>query len=353
MVKTDALKVHLKKLDAGGTMLPLYIFSGDEPLLMMEAMDQLRAMAKKQSYTEREVLLQERGFDWSALLSAGQTMSLFGDKRWLELRIPTGKPGRDGADALKQFAAQVQSQSQGSEGPDTVVCIILPRLDGKTKTSAWFSALDEAGMAIQIDSLDRSQLPQWITGRLKNQNQEVEPGAEGIRALEFIANQVEGNLIAAHQEIQKLGLLYPNGKLTEEQIRTAILKVARYNVFELTEAMLAGDLARLNRMLDGLKGEGEPLVLILWSVTEELRLLSKLKAASDAGESVQQLMRANRVWGNKERLYPNALRRVQPLKLRRAMQVAAGLDRQVKGLYAADLPADPWDGLRLVGNLLR
>jgi DNA polymerase-3 subunit delta len=318
---------------------------------MMEAMDQLRAVAKKQSYTEREVLLQERGFDWSALLSAGQTMSLFGDKRWLELRIPTGKPGRDGADALKQFAAQIKSQAL--DAPDTVVCIILPRLDGKTKTSAWFSALDEAGMAIQIDSLDRSQLPQWITGRLKNQNQEVEPGADGMRALEFIANQVEGNLIAAHQEIQKLGLLYPNGKLTEEQIRTAILKVARYNVFELTEAMLAGDLARLNRMLDGLKGEGEPLVLILWSVTEELRLLSKLKAASDAGESVQQLMRANRVWGNKERLYPNALRRVQPLKLRRAMQVAAGLDRQVKGLYAADLPADPWDGLRLVGNLLR
>jgi DNA polymerase-3 subunit delta len=234
-----------------------------------------------------------------------------------------------------------------------VVCIILPRLDGKTKTSAWFSALDQAGMAIQIDSLDRSQLPQWIAGRLKRQNQEVESGAEGIRALEFVADQVEGNLIAAHQEIQKLGLLYPSGKLSEEQIRTAILKVARYNVFELTEAMLAGDLPRLNRMLDGLKGEGEPLVLILWSVTEELRLLSKLKAASDAGESVQQLMRMNRVWGNKERLYPSALRRVQPLKLRRAMQVAAGLDRQVKGLHAADLPADPWDGLRLVGNLLR
>lgn len=353
MVKADALQVHLKKLDAGGTLLPLYIFSGDEPLLMMEAMDQLRAIAKKQSYTEREVLLQERGFEWSALLSAGQTMSLFGDKRWVELRIPTGKPGRDGADALKQFAAQVESQTSGPEGPDTVVCIILPRLDGKTKTSAWFSALDEVGMAIQIESLDRGQLPQWIAGRLKRQNQEIESGAEGIRALEFVADQVEGNLIAAHQEIQKLGLLYPTGKLSEEQIRTAILKVARYNVFELTEAMLAGDLPRLNRMLDGLKGEGEPLVLILWSVTEELRLLSKLKAASDAGESVQQLMRANRVWGNKERLYPTALRRVQPLKLRRAIQVAAGLDRQVKGLYAADLPADPWDGLRLVGNLLR
>jgi DNA polymerase III subunit delta len=353
MVKADALQAHLQKLDAGATLLPLYIFSGDEPLLMMEAMDQLRAIAKKQSYTEREVLLQERGFDWSALLSSGQTMSLFGDKRWLELRIPTGKPGRDGADALKEFAAQIQAQTLGPQGPDTVVCIILPRLDGKTKASAWFSALDEAGLAIQIDSLDRSQLPQWIAGRLKRQHQEVESGPEGIRALEFVADQVEGNLIAAHQEIQKLGLLYPSGKLSEEQIRTAILKVARYNVFELTEAMLAGDLTRLNRMLDGLKGEGEPLVLILWSVTEELRLLSKLKAASDAGESVQQLMRANRIWGNKERLYPMALRRVQPLRLRRAMQVAAGLDRQVKGLYAADLPADPWDGLRLVGNLLR
>jgi len=353
MVKANALQTHLKNLDAGGTLLPLYIFSGDEPLLMMEAIDQLRSIAKKQSYTDREVFLQERGFDWGNLLSAGQTMSLFGDKRWIELRIPTGKPGRDGADALKQFASQIQSQALGSDGPDTVVCIILPRLDSKTKTSAWFSALDEAGMAIQIDSLERSQLPQWIAGRLKKQNQEVEPGPEGMRALEFVADQVEGNLIAAHQEIQKLALLYPSGKLSEEQIRTAILKVARYNVFELTEAMLAGDLPRLNRMLDGLKGEGEPLVLILWSVTEELRLLSKLKAASDAGESVQQLMRANRVWGNKERLYPNALRRVQPLKLRRAMQVAAGLDRQVKGLYAADLPADPWDGLRLVGNLLR
>jgi DNA polymerase-3 subunit delta len=271
----------------------------------------------------------------------------------VELRIPTGKPGRDGADALKQFATQIASQAVGSDGPDTVVCIVLPRLDGKTKTSAWFSALDDAGMAMQIDSLDRSHLPQWISGRLKRQDQEVEAGPEGQRALEFIADQVEGNLIAAHQEILKLGLLYPIGKLSEEQIRSSILKVARYNVFELTEAMLAGDLARLNRMLDGLKGEGEPLVLILWSVTEELRILSKLKAASDAGDSVQNLMRANRIWGNKERLYPAALRRVQPLKLRRAMQVAAGLDRQVKGLHAAELPADPWDGLRLVGNLLR
>ena len=159
MVKVDALQAHLKSLSSSGAMLPLYIFSGDEPLLMMEAMDQLRLTAKKLGFTEREVLLQERGFDWGNLMSAGQTMSLFGAKRWVELRIPTGKPGRDGANALKQFAAQIESQSSGPEGPDTVVCIVLPRLDGKTKTSAWFSALDDAGMAIQIDSIDRESLP--------------------------------------------------------------------------------------------------------------------------------------------------------------------------------------------------
>ena len=352
MVKTDAFQSHLKSLTTASTFHPLYVFSGDEPLLMMEAMDQLRSKARQLGYTEREVMLQERGFDWSALLNAGQTMSLFGDRRWIELRIPTGKPGRDGADALKQFSAQIAAQSN-TDGPETIVCIVLPRLDMKTKSSAWFSSLDEAGMAVQIDSLDRSYLPSWIAGRLQKQGQSIQSGPEGQRALEFIAEQVEGNLIAAHQEIQKLGLLYPAGELSEEQVRSAILKVARYNVFELSEAMLAGDLPRVNRMLDGLKGEGEPLVLILWSVTEELRLLSKLKMASDAGESVQQLLRANRVWGNKERLYPAALKRVQSSRLRQAVQIAAGLDRQSKGLQAAELPGDPWDGLRLVSNLLR
>ena len=352
MVKTDAFQSHLKSLTAASTFHPLYVFSGDEPLLMMEAMDQLRSKARQLGYTEREVMLQERGFDWSALLNAGQTMSLFGDRRWIELRIPTGKPGRDGADALKQFSAQIAAQSN-TDGPETIVCIVLPRLDMKTKSSAWFSSLDEAGMAVQIDSLDRSYLPSWIAGRLQKQGQSIQGGPEGQRALEFIAEQVEGNLIAAHQEIQKLGLLYPAGELSEEQVRSAILKVARYNVFELSEAMLAADLPRVNRMLDGLKGEGEPLVLILWSVTEELRLLSKLKMASDAGESVQQLLRANRVWGNKERLYPAALKRIQSSRLRQAVQIAAGLDRQSKGLQAAELPGDPWDGLRLVSNLLR
>ena len=175
MVKTDAFQSHLKSLTAASAFHPLYIFSGDEPLLMMEAMDQLRSKARQLGYTEREVMLQERGFDWSALLNAGQTMSLFGDRRWIELRIPTGKPGRDGAEALKQFSAQIASQSN-ADGPETIVCIVLPRLDMKTKSSAWFSSLDEAGMAVQIDSLERSYLPSWIAGRLQKQGQSIKVG---------------------------------------------------------------------------------------------------------------------------------------------------------------------------------
>ncbi|MCE7528365.1 DNA polymerase III subunit delta [Polynucleobacter sp. IMCC 29146] len=366
MIKIDALQAHMSGLAAataataaksgGGSKAQvqgLYVLSGDEPLLLMEAMDQLRATVKKIGYTEREILMHERYFDWSQLLSVGQTMSLFGDKRWLELRIPSGKPGRDGAEALKQFAAQIVAQQTNPELPETVVCIVLPRIDAKTKTSSWFSALDAAGMVVQVDSLERSYLPHWIAARLKKQGQAVEAGPAGQRALEFMVDQVEGNLIAAHQEIQKLGLLYPEGQLSEAEIRAAILKVARYDIFELTAAMLAGDLARLNRMLDGLKGEGEPLPLILWSVTEELRLLAKLKVATDKGESVQQLLKTYRIWGTREKLYPAALRRIGAKALRRAIQVAAGLDRQAKGLAAAELPADPWDGLRLVGHLLR
>ena len=351
MIKSDAFHMHLTALaKEQHSFKPLYIFSGDEPLLMMEAIDALRALARTGGFTEREVLVQDRYFDWAALINAGQTMSLFGDKRFVELRMPTGKPGRDGAESLKQFAEQINNTGNGV---DTIICIILPRLDSKTKSSAWFSALDEAGMAIQIDSIDRLALPHWIGQRLKKQSQEVEAGESGQRALQFMSDQVEGNLIAAHQEIQKLALLYPAGQLSEEQIRSAVLKVARYDIFELTESMLSGDAARLNRMLDGLQGEGEPLPLILWSVSNELRTLHKVQSALLAGDALANLLRNYRIWGKREKLYPVALKRIAPKKLKQAMVLAANLDKQVKGLLVRDLPSNPWDGLRLIGGLLR
>jgi DNA polymerase III subunit delta len=351
MIKSDAFHMHLTALaKEQHSFKPLYIFSGDEPLLMMEAIDALRALARTGGFTEREVLVQDRYFDWAALINAGQTMSLFGDKRFVELRMPTGKPGREGAESLKHFAEQINNTGNGV---DTIICIILPRLDSKTKSSAWFSALDEAGMAIQIDSIDRLALPHWIGQRLKKQSQEVEAGESGQRALQFMSDQVEGNLIAAHQEIQKLALLYPAGQLSEEQIRSAVLKVARYDIFELTESMLSGDAARLNRMLDGLQGEGEPLPLILWSVSDELRTLHKVQSALLAGDALANLLRNYRIWGKREKLYPVALKRIAPKKLKQAMVLAANLDKQVKGLLVRDLPSNPWDGLRLIGGLLR
>ena len=351
MIKSDAFHMHLTALaKEQHSFKPLYIFSGDEPLLMMEAIDALRALARTGGFTEREVLVQDRYFDWAALINAGQTMSLFGDKRFVELRMPTGKPGRDGAESLKHFAEQINNTGNGV---DTIICIILPRLDSKTKSSAWFSALDEAGMAIQIDSIDRLALPHWIGQRLKKQSQEVETSESGQRALQFMSDQVEGNLIAAHQEIQKLALLYPAGQLSEEQIRSAVLKVARYDIFELTESMLSGDAARLNRMLDGLQGEGEPLPLILWSVSDELRTLHKVQSALLAGDALANLLRNYRIWGKREKLYPVALKRIAPKKLKQAMVLAANLDKQVKGLLVRDLPSNPWDGLRLIGGLLR
>ena len=351
MIKSDAFHMHLTALaKEQHSFKPLYIFSGDEPLLMMEAIDALRALARTGGFTEREVLVQDRYFDWAALINAGQTMSLFGDKRFVELRMPTGKPGRDGAESLKHFAEQINNTGNGV---DTIICIILPRLDSKTKSSAWFSALDEAGMAIQIDSIDRLALPHWIGQRLKKQSQEVEAGESEQRALQFMSDQVEGNLIAAHQEIQKLALLYPAGQLSEEQIRSAVLKVARYDIFELTESMLSGDAARLNRMLDGLQGEGEPLPLILWSVSDELRTLHKVQSALLAGDALANLLRNYRIWGKREKLYPVALKRIAPKKLKQAIVLAATLDKQVKGLLVRDLPSNPWDGLRLIGGLLR
>ncbi|MEO0047088.1 MAG: hypothetical protein RLZZ410_47 [Pseudomonadota bacterium] len=358
MLKADAFEAHLAVAKKNGPH-PLYVLTGDEPLLVMELQDRLRAMVQMHGHTEREIMMHEKGFDWSALMNAGQTMSLFGDKRYVELRIPTGKPGRDGADAIKQFCVQVQSQVAAKDPVDTVTCIFLPRVDFQTQKSAWFTALDEASVAVRIDPIERTHLPNWIAARLKNQKQQVESGEPGQRALQFMANQVEGNLIAAHQEIQKLGLLYPEGNLTEENIRDAVLNVARYDVFQLTESLLAGDLARFNRMVDGLQGEDEPLVLILWTVTEEVRLLNRLRQGMDRGDNLQMLMKMNRIWGNKERLIPQAMQRLSADRLQKALTVVSGLDKQSKGLHLhkgsgpilEKLPNDPWDGLRMLGRL--
>ncbi len=338
-LRLDALEPHLAKGLAG-----LYVVYGDEHLLAQEACDRIRAAARAAGYTDRSVFTVERGFDWSSLLGASQSMSLFGDRQLVELRIPSGKPGKEGAEALKTLAA--------SANPDVLTLVTLPRLDAATQKSAWFTALADSGVALKIDPVERAQLPNWIGQRLAQQGQRVAPGDDGRRALQFVAERVEGNLLAAHQEIQKLGLLYPQGVLSFEQIHDAVLNVARYDVFKLNEAMLTGDVGRLARMLDGLRGEGEASVLVLWAVVEELRTLLRIKRGVAAGKPLAMLLRENRVWGPRERLIGPALSRLTDAALERGLALAARLDRQVKGLSAQArgewrnaLPPDAWDGL--------
>jgi DNA polymerase-3 subunit delta len=331
LLRIDALDAHLTK-----PLAPLYVVTSDEHLLALEAGDKIRKAARAQGFSEREVLTVERGFKWGELLAANQSQSLFGDKKLIELRMPTGKPGKDGGQALQSYAAALS--------PDNVTLITLPKLDWATQKTSWVSALQQAGVYIDIPQVERAQLPAWTSARLAAQRQSADK-----QSIDFIADRVEGNLLAAHQEIQKLGLLYPEGKLTFEQVQDAVLNVARYDVFKLNEAMLSGDAARLVRMIEGLKGEGEALPLVLWAVAEEIRMLLKLKTGIEQGKPIGVLLKEYRIWGPRERLMEPALRRLSLTTLQHVLQEAAQIDKMVKGLRAKAFAGDAWDALLQLG----
>lgn len=330
-LRIDALDAHLSKPLSG-----LYVITSDEHLLALEAADKIRKAARAQAYSEREVLVVDRSFKWGELLAANQSQSLFGDKKLIELRIPTGKPGKDGGKALQDYAASLS--------PDNVTLITLPKLDWATQKAAWVTSLQQAGVYIDIPLVERAQLPAWLGTRLAAQRQSA-----NRECLDFIADRVEGNLLAAHQEIQKLALLYPEGPLSFEQIHDAVLNVARYDVFKLNEAMLSGDSTRLVRMLEGLKGEGEALPLVLWAVAEEVRTLLKLKSGVAQGRPLSQLTKEYRIWGPRERLIEPALRRLKLSTLESALQEAAQIDKMVKGLRAKQFSGDAWDAMLQLG----
>jgi len=330
-LRIDALDAHLKK-----ALAPLYVITSDEHLLLLEAADKIRAHARAQGCSEREVLTVERSFKWGALIAANQSQSLFGDKKIIELRIPTGKPGKEGGQALQNYAAHLSAEN--------VTLITLPKLDWATQKAAWVAALQKAGVFIEIALIERAQLPAWLQARLAAQGQSADKSC-----LDFMIERVEGNLLAAHQEVQKLGLLYPPGKLNLEQVHDAVLNVARYDVFKLNEAMLEGDAARLVRMLDGLQGEGEALPLVLWAMAEEIRTLLTLKAGIAQGRALAGLCKEYRIWGPRERLMQPALARLTQAALEAALQEAAQIDRMIKGLRATTFAGDLWDALLQLG----
>ena len=330
------LQAHLQK-----GLRSLYTLHGDEALLVQEAADAIRAAARQQGYTERSVhVVSGAHFDWSEVLAAGGSMSLFAERQILEIRVPTGKPGKEGGPMIQQLA-------QRAEGNDsTLTLFILPRLDSATKKGAWFGALEQFGVSLQIDSLDRAQLPQWIAQRLKLQNQSVASGQDGQNCLQFFADRVEGNLLAAHQEIQKLSLLYPAGELTHAQVESAVMNVARYDVFKLSEAVLAGQVARVQRMLDGLQAEGEAAVLVHYTLSEDIRALKRVKDAMAEGRPLPMALREQRIWGVREKLFERVLPKLSTARLAQLLKNAHQVDGIVKGLKVADWPTDPWQALQ-------
>lgn len=319
-LRPDQLSAHLE-----GALAPLYILFGDEPLLIIEAADAIRAAAKAQGFDERETLIVDRHFRWEQLTVAAGNMSLFGGRTLIDLRIPTGKPGREGGDALQRYVTHLDA--------NTLTLITLPEVDWAARKTAWFKALSNAGTLLELNAPPRERLPAWIAQRLARQEQNAPQDA-----LDFIAEHVEGNLLAAHQEILKLGLLHPPGALTLEDVREAVLSVARYDIDALREAMLEGDPARCVRLVEALRAEGAAPPLVLWALATEIRTLATLAAARDAGQSLDATMKVERVFNHRRRTQlSNALPRLRRSTLQTALLAAARLDRIVKGVAHGDV----------------
>jgi DNA polymerase III subunit delta len=330
----------------------LYTLHGDEALLIQEAADAIRSEAKKQGFTERVVhTVAGAHFDWSEVLASGGSMSLFGDKQIVEVRIPSGKPGKEGSPAIQRMAEQAK------DNDGLLTLFILPKLDKMSKSGAWFSALESFGITLEVQEIDRRQLAPWLTQRMAQVGLRVKGGEEGERTLKFFADRVEGNLLAAHQEIQKLSLLHPSDKaspveLSFEQLEAAVLNVARYDVFKLSEAVLAGNHARTQRMLDGLQAEGEAEVLVHWAISEDIRNLHRVKSLMDEGKPLPMALQEARVWGIKQKLYERILPGLSSLDASNLLHAAHEVDGIVKGLKAPGWPQQPWVALHQLAGMV-
>jgi DNA polymerase-3 subunit delta len=323
----EDLSRHLSK-----GLQPLYVIHGAALLLAQEAADNIRAAARSEGCSEREVLIADTSFKWVELRNSAQGMSLFSTRKLLDLRIPSGKPGIEGAQALQEYCQQLHS--------DTITLVSLPRLDAATMKSKWFSSLAEHGVVIAAEEISLQELPLWIAARLQRQNQSADADT-----LSFLAQRVEGNLLAAFQEIQKLALLFPEGHLSFEQVKDAVMDVARYDVYKLSEAMLAGDAARYAHILEGLRAEGTATVLILWALAEDIRTMAKVSRAMQHSGNLANALRDARVWGVRQKLVERAVRRFSPAFAERALRQAALIDKLVKGLRSGDV----WDELLQLG----
>jgi DNA polymerase III subunit delta len=329
-------QVRAEALDAALArgLAPLAWVHGDEPLLALEAADLIRAAARRLGAVERIVFEGGRSFRPEALAAEADSLSLFGEGKLLELRLPN-RPGKE----LGQALAPIIQRLPGS----VRLLVSSPRLDRTTMESAWFAAIERNSLVVAIQPVSRQQLPRWIAARLASGGQRAD-----AQLLDFIAERVEGNLLAAHQEVLKLGLMFPPGDLPVEDARAAVLNVARYGAFDLVEPMLAADAARALRTLEGLRAEGEAGPLVLWSIADTTRTLLRLHEGQAAGRSMAAEMRAARVFAPRDRLFEAATRRLRTATLHHALQRTALADRMMKGL----LPGDGWKELESVALII-
>ena len=322
-VRLDALAAHLER-----KLAPLYVVHGDEPLLALEAGDAIRAAARRAGCEEREVFVVEPPFRWDAFLANNANLGLFGTRRLVDLRIPTGKPGVEGARALEAYAA--------NPNPDNVTLVTLPKLDRATQASAWFAALAGAGVEVPVWPVEREELPRWIAARLAKQGQKA-----SADTLAFLAEASEGNLLAARQELEKLALLLPGGALDHDAVVDAVADVARYDIGALSEAWLAGEGARALRILAVLRDEGETPVLAVWQLSEDVHALAIVQGLVAQGVPAGNAVRQARVWGRRAAAMERAASRIPRDVAPSLVPTLAKLDALSKGLGKAD----PWDEL--------
>jgi DNA polymerase-3 subunit delta len=320
-LNVNQLGTHLKQ-----PLRPVYLVAGDEPLQRGEALDRLRAAARQQGHTEREVLEVDAQFDWGRLAALGAAMSLFGDKRLIELRLVSGKVGNDGSEALTQFARHPPE--------DTTLLLVAPKLERAQTSSRWVKAIEAAGALLQVWPLDRGQLPEWLRQRMLARGLQPAPGCT-----EWLAERVEGNLLAGAQEVDKLLLLQGPGPVDQEQMLAAVADSARFTVFDLADTALSGNAARCVRMLRVLKEEGTADAIALWALAKEVRLLAGIAADARNGKPLSQALAARReIWDKRRPLYGRAVKRLPPAGWQHLLLLCGRTDRSIKG----EEPADPW-----------
>ncbi|MCH7853298.1 MAG: DNA polymerase III subunit delta [Proteobacteria bacterium] len=317
-IPANNLSRHLEQ-----NLLPCYLIAGDELLLVQEALDAIRKSARENGFDSRDLHVQMQGFNWQELADADNNLSLFAQKRIVELRLTTGKPGIDGGAAIAELAEKA--------GGDLLFLISAPKLDKRTTNSKWVRSLEAKGAFVQVWPVALRELPAWIAARMKKLG--LQPDREAVR---IIADRVEGNLLAAQQEIEKLRLLLGEGTVTADDVNMAVVDSSRYDVYQLVDAALGGDPKRALRILSGIRAEGVDAVVVIWALTRELRVLAKLQASVEAGQNLAAALQKARVWRSRENLFRTCINRHRARDVYWLIQASQHADAVAKGQAAGD-----------------